>query len=58
MPGPGYMLWLEHTLTHHGNPRADCIGCFSPEDTPMLVIRGLAGLSDDPFEAFEGIELA
>lgn len=44
-PGPGYLLYLEHYYTHHDNPRADCIGCFPPEDVPELVIGGAGYLN-------------
>jgi hypothetical protein len=37
--GPGYELWMEHYFTHAGNPRADCIGCFPPEATPLVVFH-------------------
>lgn len=49
-PGPGYLLWLEHVITHRFNPRADCISCFPPIDTPAVLLRGLIGLPADPFQ--------
>jgi hypothetical protein len=58
MADPGYELYLEHFYTHQGNPRADCLSCFPPEATPLVVFRFPGRPNpferDGPRPAFDG----